>query len=373
MSQNTTTTDPGRPIGPEVLRTQRSILVVEDDEGMRKVLHRAFQDHYVIHEAADGEEGLAVARRERPAVIITDQRMPRMDGVELLTHLKDELPHSVRILVTGYDDYGPVVDALNAAGVHHYFEKPFHTSDVRAVVDTMVRNLELEAERDALLARLQASVQELESSNARLKVKEAELSQTVDERTGALRESNNELREANLRLRELAVRDGLTGLFNHRTLVEHLDLEIARSKRYGRRFCLLFLDLDNFKAINDRLGHQAGDAVLVGLAELLRPGPEGMRRSDFVARYGGEEFCMILPETPLEGGGIKAERVRSAVEQNDWSGAHSALAGEVTVSIGVASYPEHGEEVDKLLAVADDALYQAKRGGKNQVVVAQGG
>jgi len=352
------------------LTEPRRVLVVEDDEGMRKILRRTFQDAYEVHEAVDGEDGLARARELSPDVVISDQRMPRMDGVELLTRLKTELPRSVRVLVTGYDDYGPVVDALNAAGVHHYFEKPFHTADVRAVVDTMMRNLELEAERDALLAKLQASVEDLETSNAQLKVKETELNQTVESRTHELRESNDELREANLKLREMAVRDGLTGLFNHRTLVEHLDLEIARSQRYGRRFCLLFIDLDDFKGVNDQHGHQAGDAVLVGLSKLLRPGAEGMRRSDFVARYGGEEFCLMLPETPSEGGSVKAERLRKLVEQHDWSGEREGLDLKVTISVGVASFPDNADSADKLLGAADAALYEAKRGGKNQVVVA---
>jgi len=355
------------PIG-QGRRERRRLLIVEDDRSVRRLMRRIFEDGYEVHEAADGQEGLALSRELVPAVVIADQRMPEMTGVELLARLREELPHAVRVLVTGYADYRPVVEAINAAGIHTYFEKPFHRDDLRTVVDALVRNAELESQRDLLLERLQQAVRILQESNRDLQLKEASLEQTVDERTQQLIDANQRLRETNRQLERLAVRDSLTGLFNHRSLMEHLDLELARSTRYGRQFSLLFLDLDDFKQINDRHGHRSGDAVLRQAAGLLQQGPDGLRRSDFSARYGGEEFCVILPETTAEGGVTKAERIRAAVQGLRWDEPEMSGPVSVTVSIGVASFPAHGETAEQLLQVADEALYEAKRQGKNRVV-----
>jgi diguanylate cyclase (GGDEF)-like protein len=351
--------------------TRPKLLVVEDDEKIRTMIRRTFGDDYAVHEAADGAEALVTARTVKPDVIITDQRMPEMTGVEFLSTIKEELPNAIRVLITGYTDYGPLVDALNAASVHHYFEKPFHTVDLRTTVDVLHRSAELERQRDLLLERLQNSVDQLQGSNTELREKEVDLSSMVNQRTRELTEANAELIEANRRLKELAVRDGLTGLFNHRCLIEHIELEVARSKRYGRQFTLLFMDIDHFKRINDQYGHAVGDTVLVRIADLLLPSLDGLRHSDFAARYGGEEFCIILPETHLEGGCIKAERLRQAIEKLTWNDMQPPLEGPITMSIGVASFPEHGHSVNTILEAADAALYRAKNGGRNQVASAE--
>jgi diguanylate cyclase (GGDEF)-like protein len=135
-------------------------------------------------------------------------------------------------------------------------------------------------------------------------------------------------------------------------------------------FSLLFLDVDNFKKINDTFGHAAGDKVLERVAELLRSGDHAVRRSDFVARYGGEEFCLLLPETAGSGATVKAERIRASIERLPHVREGNA-ALPVTVSVGIASYPTHGSEVESLLQAADAAQYTAKRNGKNCVAVAQ--
>ncbi|MFH1812038.1 MAG: diguanylate cyclase [Pseudomonadota bacterium] len=347
------------------------LLIVEDDEALRQVLRRTFAPGYEVIEAVDGLDGLEQARAMSPVAVISDQRMPRLSGVEMLSQIKEFAPYCVRVLVTGYDDYGAVVDAVNAAKVHHYFEKPFHPHHMRTVVDALVHAAELEVQRDNLTARLSESVEQLEQANRALRESESSLSRLVDERTGELQQRNTELLEANRKLQDLAVRDGLTGLFNHRYLVEHLEMELARSQRYGRQFCLLFVDVDDFKRVNDSLGHQVGDAALCAIAEVFKPSSaKGLRQSDFTARYGGEEFCILLPETALDGGRIKAERLRQAVEQHPWSEVARDLDRPLTVSIGVSGYPEHGESIDSLLKHADRAPYQAKEMGKNRIVLA---
>lgn len=347
------------------------LLIVEDNRGVRRLMRRIFEDRYEVQEAQNGREGLDKALTLKPAVVLADQRMPGMTGVEMLTRVRQELPRTVRLLVTGHDDYRPLVEALNAAKVHGYVEKPFHQDDLRTLVDALVRNAELERQRDLLLDRLRQAVRVLRSSNQELSARESSLERTVDERTRALVEANRRLRATNRQLQTLAVRDGLTGLFNHRSFMEHLELEVARSTRYKRSFTLLFLDLDDFKQVNDRHGHLTGDAVLERLAELLRGGPLGLRASDLSARYGGEEFCVLLPETDLEGGRTKAERLREAVQGCDWEAHGLGVADAVTVSIGVATYPVHGDTPTQLLQAADTALYEAKRQGKNRVVIGQ--
>jgi diguanylate cyclase (GGDEF)-like protein len=329
---------------------RKRLLVVDDEPVNRDLMTRIFESEYDVCTAADGQEGLAVARQLRPDVVITDQRMPVMSGVDFLTHLKEELPHTIRILLTGYSDYASLLDAVNVARIHHYVEKPFHTVDLRTVVRALVRSAELEMEREN---------------------REAQLERMVQERTSELTEANRQLASANQRLQEMAIRDGLTGLFNHSYLLEHLQIEVARSTRYRRSFSLLFADVDDFKSVNDRFGHPTGDAVLKAMARLFLPLSAGTRGSDVASRYGGEEFCLVLAETPAEGACTKAERIRAAVEAIDWRAVDARLVRPVTVSIGVAAFPDHAGSVDALVEVADQALYEAKAGGKNRVVIAR--
>jgi len=343
---------------------KRRMLIAEDDPKVRHIIARTFPD-FDVSEAENGGEALILARELKPDVIITDQRMPKLSGVDFLTRIKEELPHTVRVLVTGYSDYGPLVDAVNAASVHHYFEKPFHTVDLRTVVDTLLHAAELESQRNTLLDKLETI-----GTTSAGREGSGDLSAVIGMRTRDLIRANEQLTEANSQLRDLAIRDGLTNLFNHRYLMEHIELEVARSKRYEREFCFLFLDLDDFKQINDRYGHATGDEVLCQVASFLRVSPEGLRSSDVAARYGGEEFCVILPETPLEGGKIKAERIRQAIEDHDW-GSMSKPLEKVTISIGMATFPRHGHSAEDILTASDAALYLAKQRGKNCVMLGE--
>jgi diguanylate cyclase (GGDEF)-like protein len=154
--------------------------------------------------------------------------------------------------------------------------------------------------------------------------------------------------------------DGLTGLFNHRRFQEALALEVARAERYDAEFCLLMMDLDRFKAVNDTVGHQRGDEVLRDVAEVLR---HCSRESDFAARYGGEEFTMILPHAGLDEARQVAERIRGQVA--DLSTVEPSLS--VTISVGIAAFPRHADDTDGILGAADAALLRAKSLGRNCV------
>ena len=170
-----------------------------------------------------------------------------------------------------------------------------------------------------------------------------------------------------LRERELEVligTDPLTGVANRRVFFERLEAELARSKRHGNPLSLMMVDVDHFKTINDRHGHQVGDVVLADIAKGLR---EALRTADVVARYGGEEFAIILPETDITEATRAAERVRAAISACRFSGVSESVT--VTVSVGVACM-QPNEASDELVFRADAALLDAKRGGRDRVTLA---
>lgn len=176
-----------------------------------------------------------------------------------------------------------------------------------------------------------------------------------------LSDSHKALRKAFDRMGEVAVRDELTGVYNRRFLMETLARERARAERLSQAFSVCIVDIDHFKSVNDELGHAAGDAVLRHFAELA---PRGLRGSDTFGRFGGEEFLLVLPDTGRPGALVAAERVRAAAEAAAFPG---LPAGQrVTVTVGVATQ-HSGEEINALLARADEALYQGKRAGRNRV------
>lgn len=164
-------------------------------------------------------------------------------------------------------------------------------------------------------------------------------------------------------LEHLATHDGLTGLYNHRSFYQLLEEEVARARRYNRPFALLMLDIDHFKRVNDLHGHPAGDAVLRGLSSRL---VEQVRVIDRVCRYGGEEIAILLPEMNEEAASTTAERLRGAVAAIPFNTAPGVDVA-ITVSIGVAVFPQDGSSAEALTAAADHGLYAAKQGGRNRV------
>lgn len=164
--------------------------------------------------------------------------------------------------------------------------------------------------------------------------------------------------------RRLAITDELTGLFNYRHLQQRLEEEVNRATRYGKQVSLLMLDADDFKGFNDTQGHIAGDAALAELGEVMR---KAVREVDVVARYGGEEFSIVLPETDPAGAYVVAEKVRESISEHVFADAEGERVCRLTVSVGLANLPAHAEDKEGLLREADDALYHAKRGGKNRV------
>ncbi len=161
--------------------------------------------------------------------------------------------------------------------------------------------------------------------------------------------------------------DGLTTAFNFRYLDQRLAEEYERIRRHGGCAGVLFLDYDEFKAVNDRFGHQVGNVVLRGLAKAMK---EQMRSSDVLARVGGDEFIALLPETDGAQAGVLAERLRKTVERYTWKVGEKGSVDFVRISVGVAVYPENGDSMQSVISAADQAVYEAKRQGGNRVHIA---
>jgi diguanylate cyclase (GGDEF)-like protein len=175
------------------------------------------------------------------------------------------------------------------------------------------------------------------------------------------------LQQREQKLQEQAISDPLTGLYNRRYLSEFLPRELARSGRNATPVAVILMDLDQFKRVNDSFGHEAGDIVLNAVGNLLKG---KVRGSDIACRYGGEEFALILPETGAEPAARRAEDIRLAIAALEVSHVGKPV-GKIAASFGIALFPDHAQDTDGLLRVADIALYAAKGAGRNRVVVGQ--
>ncbi|HBA89373.1 MAG TPA: GGDEF domain-containing protein [Geobacter sp.] len=166
------------------------------------------------------------------------------------------------------------------------------------------------------------------------------------------------------RTKLMAITDALTGLHNHRYFKQYFRQEMGRAKRYHKPFSIIMMDVDDFKSFNDSFGHPAGDQLLANMGEVIM---QTIRGVDVAFRYGGEEFIVLLPETSLDKAILAAERLRESVQVNTAKKLLSGVTRGVTVSIGVASYPENADKMDELFHIVDSLLYLAKRCGKNKV------
>ncbi len=179
----------------------------------------------------------------------------------------------------------------------------------------------------------------------------------------------NSLHGENETLVRLAARDGLTGLYNHAYIKERLKQELYRCQRYHHPLSLMMIDIDDFKSLNDTYGHVVGDKVLKTMSIMMQ---EIIRPSDIIGRYGGEEFLVILPQTDSENSLAVAERLRENIEFYEFEVQPSLnKISQITVSIGLCSFPDHGETPEDLIIFADDSLYAAKKEGKNKVIIFQ--
>jgi len=341
---------------------RETILCVDDEEGvlnaLRQQLASRFGHECEIATALNAQDALEfIDELERDgdelALVIADQIMPGMKGVELLELVHKRSPSTTKILLTGQAGLDAVVAAINRAHLNHYIPKPWAEANLRLVVENLLRQYRLANENRQLVNDLSAKNQALLEMNRELEAK-------VSERT-------HELAEANARLAQLAVTDGLTGLYNHRHFHERLSLEAERSLRNGLPLSLLMIDVDHFKHYNDEHGHPAGDEVLRQVARIMT---DGRRANDFCARYGGEEFAIVLVDTPKLVAAKLAERLRERVAAHPFEHAEKQPGGCLSISIGVATFPDDASDAEGLVRASDAALYAAKHGGRNCVVLA---
>jgi two-component system, cell cycle response regulator len=335
------------------------VLIVDDDADILMMLQTVLRRDYEVITASEGTQALALLDQS-VAAVLADHMMPGMTGVELLNRAHDLQPAAARVLVTASDRVAVVKDAINQARVHRFLSKPLRLTELPGLVAGAIREAGLETENQRLVEELSKKNRELASANERLE-------SDVLERT-------RELRAAIAELEELALRDGLTGLFNHRYFQESLEAELGRARRQEEALGLLFIDVDHFKQYNDRNGHPAGDHLLKKLAAVLVGGkdsglPRMARISDVIARYGGEEFVMILPATDRAGCLARAERLLHSIAEYPFEHREHQPFGCVSVSIGVACYPLHANDKPALIAAADEMVYRAKKEGRNRVCV----
>ena len=308
-----------------------SILIIDDEADDLKALERTLTTVAQVHSAASGKEGLEILKKETVSLIICDQRMPEMTGIEFFKAIKDSHPHIIRIILTGYTDAQDLIEAINEVGLYRYITKPWDNQELKLVIQRALEHFEATTHNKKLLEELK-------------NVKEG-LEKTVQERTQ--------------KLKELSITDELTQVGNLRSFWQMLKTEMERSSRYKHLLSLLMIDVDHFKKYNDEFGHTIGDKILKMIAQTLK---KNIRNTDFLARYGGEEFVVILPETSQKQAQELAERLRKAVAKKK---------KKLTISVGVTCFTEKSKikNSKKLVIQADKALYQAKRKGKNRVEV----
>jgi two-component system, cell cycle response regulator len=293
----------------EYMLSKFNVLLVEDNDDKRQLLQVALEmAGYNVVVATDGVEGLQAVESHQPDLIVTDVTMPRMDGYEMVRRVRAN--PSTRFI--------PVIIQTAIRGDAHDVRLGAEAGALGYITDP--------TDLDLLLARART-----------------------------LLDFKNYLDSCE----EAAFTDHLTGLPNRRRFERQLEREVARTRRYGRPFCLLMLDIDHFKRVNDTHGHEAGDDVLRRLANTLQAGTRGI---DMAARIGGEEFAVLLTETDFEHGMEVAERLRASVKEAAIPG-----VGHITVSVGLAEFNGSTPDARALFAAADSALYEAKRAGRDRV------
>jgi len=295
------------------------ILIVDDEYDIRISLKDYLElESFTVYTAENGKKALDIFNDNEIDLVISDIVMPELDGIALIKKIKKIDSDIPVIIMTAFSTVEYSVEAMKA-GAFDFISKPFDYKRVLFVIDKA-----LETRRLRELARRSEYYKKL--SNI----------------------------------------DGLTEIYNHRFIKQLIDREIKRHLRYSGTFCVLMIDIDDFKKVNDNYGHPAGDMVLIKVAELIK---KSIRGCDILSRYGGEEFLVALPVTPISDARNVADRIINAFNSNlfDIGKGHSPI--KVTVTIGLSAFPDNSRNKEELVENADKALYIGKKNGKNQVVV----
>ena len=293
--------------------TKMKILLVDDTTINIDVLIKTLEpEGYSLAVASNGQKALEIAQRFLPDLILLDIMMPGIDGFETCRQLKkQETTQDIPVIfITARNDTEDIIQGFRVGGVD-YISKPFRQEEVCVRVRTHLR-----------------------------------------------------LRNLIKQLEDLASTDQLTGLSNRRDMLAKIEHEIFRYRRNKNTFALILCDIDHFKKINDSYGHDAGDYILINVAQSLK---ETVRNYDTVSRWGGEEFLIILPETDLDGGIQVAEKIRLTIEAKVFY--YNQHEIKLTISFGISAF-EDNMTIDSCIKKADEYLYVAKKTGRNKIVPA---
>ena len=314
------------------------VLVVDDDSSILGVIAEVLQDDgYKVTTAGSGEEAIEALKNNEFALVMTDIRLPGINGVAVLEHVKVARPRTNVIMITSHASLDMVIKALQH-GAYDYLLKPFEDlSLISTAAKRAVDSFNLDLDRSQLIQ--------------------------------SLKSSNEELARVNEVLHGLAIRDGLTDLYNHRYINEVLDKQIEIASIEDAELSLIFVDVDNFKKFNDAHGHQNGDVILRELSSLMR---DNVREKDIVARWGGEEFVVVCPNTDRGSAAILAESLRGLIAKHPFLKGVMQSSFKITISAGVSSLAAL-QSKPGLVDAADAALYAAKDNGRNQVQIASQG
>lgn len=297
---------------------EKRILIVDDDPGIIEIIEFALEGQdYEIKTSTSAMEALDLIENWHPQLMIIDVNLPQLSGMEAVRRLRDQRENFSVIMISGSTDTEQVIAGLEA-GADDYITKPFNSKE--------------------LLARVRAQFR--------------------------IRDLTDQLVRTNARLKELVDTDDLTGLLNMRSLYSRLNYEIERGKRYQRTVCVVMMDLDEFKSVNDGHDHLFGSFVLTEVGKIIR---NSIRNVDIAARYGGDEFLIVLTEIDRQAVYSFCERLRNRVSQYHFQNGFDEM--RLTMSLGFAITDPNNPDIDakQLVRVADWALYEAKRQGRNRV------
>ena len=287
------------------------ILCIDDDQNILEALRRDLRQDFEVVFASSLTEAKYILS-QNISIVICDYNLPETTGLEILKWVKDSHPGVLRVLLTGEVGLTDISSAMESNLIHKFILKPWEPSLLRLHMQEAISTLRLLNERD--------------------------------------------------KFKELSITDPITELTNHRFFQEKLRIEIAKAKQTKTTVSLIMIDVDHFKILNDQFGHPRGDQILSMIAQKLA---SEMQPQYSLSRYGGEEFAVILPKIPATFAYAFAETLRKSV------GLIPSLQFRLSISLGVASYPEHGLDADELVSVADQALYIAKKRGRNMTVLGQ--
>jgi two-component system cell cycle response regulator len=297
----------------------KKILIVEDDQAARESLEEYLQlNFFTVLAVGSAPEALKILTKTDFDLVLTDLVMPEMDGISMTKAIR-ELRKDIPVLVmTGFASIEYAVEAIKA-GATDFITKPFKFDHVVFIINRVLENRSL-----------------------KLKANETEY------------------------YKELSNRDELTKISNYRHFNYVLQLEIDRQMRYHRPLTLLIIDIDDFKKCNDIHGHLTGDLVLVKVAYLLST---QIRGCDFVARYGGDEFTVILPEISEKEALAVCKRIIKSIEQYEFQSFENKNIEPLSVTIGIASFPQNANDSKELIEKADRAMYAGKKAGKDCICI----